>query len=135
MTATMSDTDYFTAHEGAIAMSLYRYNVSPGRRATRLYSHFEGACAELDELLKMVDDVCWPTRMAFPTARVYMEHALAVYGQEARDRILVEKGFQHCHEHDVDFPISEGCEKCNKELERLDHKEAEDGYRDRAETS
>ena len=73
----------------AVAMSLYKYNVAPGIRAEKLYVHFDGACAELDDLLWMIDQFNWATEMAAPTALVYMQHALERYEDEARDRVRI----------------------------------------------
>ncbi len=58
-------TDHLVA---ATAMSLYQFNVPPVVRAEKLHAHFNGMCAELDELLEMVDEKHWATRMAAPTA-------------------------------------------------------------------
>lgn len=71
----------------ATAMALYVYNVSPGERAERLYRHFEGACADPGDLLKWVDHPSWATQMPWPTAQVYMQHAMERYGTEARERV------------------------------------------------
>lgn len=73
----------------AVAMSLYKYNVSPGERAEKLLDHFKGACAEPDVLLRLVDDFNWATEMAAPTALWYMQHALDKYGSEAEERVQV----------------------------------------------
>jgi hypothetical protein len=70
----------------AIAMSLYMYNVSSGERAHKLYQHFDGACAEPPELQRWVDSPYWATEMPLPTARVYLDHAVMRYGEEARRR-------------------------------------------------
>lgn len=76
----------------SVAMSLYQHNVSPGVRAERLWEHFKGACAEPHELLQLVDCRFWPTEMAAPTARVYTEHALLEYAEEARSRVEINLG-------------------------------------------
>ena len=76
----------------AIAMSLYQYNVDPGTRASLLFGHFKGACAEIHDLLAWVDDHCWATKMPYPTAKVYLEQAMARYGTEAERRIACEEG-------------------------------------------
>ncbi|MEE8482505.1 MAG: hypothetical protein V3S12_04055 [Acidiferrobacterales bacterium] len=70
--------------KACVAMSLYQYNVSPGIRAEKLYRHFNGACAEPDELLYLVDRKHWATEMAAPTALKYLEHGLEKYGREAK---------------------------------------------------
>ena len=83
-------TENYEPIEVAVALSLYGYNVSPGRRAEKLYSHFEGACAEPDELLSYMETprlAFAATEMAQPTAEVYIMHALERYGQEARERV------------------------------------------------
>jgi len=74
--------------EVAIALSLYGYNVSPGERAERLFNHFEGACAEPEELLDILvkRGQFSATEFAYPTAVVYVQHALDKYGQEAITR-------------------------------------------------
>jgi hypothetical protein len=72
----------------AIAMALYIYNVAPVERATKLYAHFAGACAEIDELVRLVDSAYWATEMAFPTARAYLLQAMARYGTEAARRVI-----------------------------------------------
>jgi len=71
----------------ATAMSLYKYNVSPGARAERLYEHFSGMCAEPYELLELVDNFNWATEMAAPTAVVYLQHALDKYAGESETRV------------------------------------------------
>jgi hypothetical protein len=75
----------------AIAMSLYIYNVSPGERAEKLYRHFKGACADPDDLLRWVDHHSWATEMPFPTMVIYLEHALAKYGQEALEKVRINE--------------------------------------------
>ena len=76
----------------AVAMSLYIFNVSPGVRAEKLYEHFSGMCAEPHDLLRLVDNHCWATEMAAPTALVYMQHALDKYAGEAEERVQVNLG-------------------------------------------
>jgi hypothetical protein len=79
-----------------MALSLYAYNVSPYERAQRLYNHFEGACAELVDLVEILDKQRGyeATALAFPTASVYVQHALAQYGEEACQRIAAETIFR-----------------------------------------
>ncbi len=121
----------FTAHEAAIAMSLYIYNVSPGLRAEKLYSHFKGACAEPDELLTLVDLSYWATHMAFPTSVVYMEHALERYGEEARERIRTEEEVEFCDVHQVFY--ENGCEGCARETPGPDPDTGRGSYKDKLE--
>jgi hypothetical protein len=78
----------------SVAMALYVYNVSPGERAEKLYHHFKGACAEPDELLRWVDHHAWATQMPWPTAKVYLAHALERYGEEARRKVEMETAFE-----------------------------------------
>jgi hypothetical protein len=71
-----------------IALSLYAFNVSPHERATRLYRHFNGECAEFADLVRILADrsAYAMTELAAPTARVYLRHALETYGEEAAER-------------------------------------------------
>lgn len=82
--------------EVAVALALYGYNVSAAVRARAIYDHFDGACAELDELYGyMYNYGSAPTAMAFPSAEVYVEQALARYGREAKERCAIERrGFR-----------------------------------------
>jgi hypothetical protein len=73
----------------AMAMSLYQYNVAPIVRAQKLFDHFRGSCAEVDELMRLADDKNWATAMAAPTAAVYLQHAIEKYGIEAHERVSV----------------------------------------------
>lgn len=77
----------------AMALSLYGFNVSPGMRAEKLYAHFDGDCMELDELEDIL--VNRPgyeaTELPFPTAEVYVMHALERYGDEAERRATIER--------------------------------------------
>jgi hypothetical protein len=81
--------------EVAIALALYGYNVAPIERAKAIYDHFNGDCTELHELVNyMVRYGSAPTAMAFPSVEVYVQHALDMYGEEARMRVVIErKGF------------------------------------------
>ncbi len=75
--------------EVAIALSLYHYNVSPLRRAERIYEHFDGACMELQELCDVFVNSpgALATELPYPTAEVYVQHALETYGREAVQRV------------------------------------------------
>lgn len=89
----------------AMAMSLYQYNTPAVRRAQALYDHFDGDCAELADLVYLVDDKHWATAMAAPTAAVYVAHAVARYGQEASVRVDVNlgayRGIRAGREHEI----------------------------------
>ena len=52
----------------AIALSLYAYNVDAGTRADKLYKHFDGACLELDELVRILMTPYAATALPQPTA-------------------------------------------------------------------
>ena len=88
-------TDY-TPIEIATALSLYGYNIDAGTRAAKLYKHFDGACMEEDELIMYLQDhsgAFVATELPYPTAKVYVDHALACYGQEARDRCAMNASY------------------------------------------
>jgi len=78
----------------AVALSLYGFNVSPVERAQKLYDHFEGACAELSDLITILSDrgQFAATELAMPTALVYVEHAMERYGEEAAQRVAANLG-------------------------------------------
>lgn len=81
----------------ATALALYGYNVSPDERADALFEQFDGACAEPDELLRVMstERVAFAaTELATPTALAYVEHALERYGEEAERRITIELGMR-----------------------------------------
>lgn len=94
--------DVPTPVEVGIALSLYAYNVSPKDRAERLHAHFDGACADIADLISMM----MPARAAFlmtelaaPTANAYVQHALERYLTEAGVRVSAEAGLiQHLEE-------------------------------------
>ncbi len=72
-----------------MALSLYGYNVSPGERAEAIYRHFNGDCAEPEDLLAIMKSprlAFAATELAAPSAAVYVQQALDMYGQEARER-------------------------------------------------
>jgi hypothetical protein len=81
-----------TPVEIAMALSLYAYNVSPQQRAAELYHHFRGACMEMDELTYILTHrgPYAATELPYPTAKVYVEHALARYGKQAVERARIE---------------------------------------------
>ena len=76
--------------EVATALSLYGYNVSPQVRAQKLYDHFKGDCANLVDLVAYMNIYgSAATALAYPTALVYLQHALDKYGEEAVQRVHI----------------------------------------------
>lgn len=73
-----------------IALSLYAYNVSPYHRAKKLYEHFNGNCMELQDMAEifMNKNAYAMTELPYPTAKVYLSHALHKYYDEAMIRVL-----------------------------------------------
>ena len=69
-----------------IAMSLYQYNINSFERADKIFQHFSGQCYDMIELVRLVDSKHWATEMPQPTAKVYLQHALDRYRDEARER-------------------------------------------------
>lgn len=81
--------DEYRPIDVAVALSLYAYNVSPYHRAEVIFKHFDGACAEMDDLIRHVSH--YPgTSLAAPSMVVYVEQALAKYGEEAVKRNRAE---------------------------------------------
>jgi len=80
----------------AIALSLYSYNVAAILRAERLYVHFKGACMEVEELVDILLHCkgTEATELPFPTAEIYIEHALERYGAEAEMRVLQNRSLE-----------------------------------------
>src|ERR1700692_1447106 len=77
----------------AIALSLYGYNVSAGERANRLYQHFNGECMDEVEMIDLFQGrraAYVATELPYPTALVYVQHAMDRYGKEAQHRAEVE---------------------------------------------
>jgi hypothetical protein len=83
----------YTPIEVAIALALYHYNVSPAIRAQKLWEHFNGDSMEMNELLDVL--VLSPGNLAtefpYPTAKVYVQHALERYGHEACGRVAANE--------------------------------------------
>lgn len=75
----------------AIAMSLYQYNTPAPFRAEKLYRAFRGNCLPLDELTQLVDSANWATAMPYPTASLYLGHAMEKYGAEAYQRVIANE--------------------------------------------
>jgi len=77
----------------AIALSLYGYNVPAGLRASELFDHFNGDCMDIDELAEMLRHhrAYLATELPFPTAEVYIQHALEKYGEEAKQKVERER--------------------------------------------
>lgn len=83
----------------AIALSLYAFNVSASERAQKLYSHFEGNCADIEDLYACMVTArvgFAATELAAPTAIVYLHHALERYGDEAARRAT--QAMQEAHD-------------------------------------
>ena len=79
----------YTPIEVAISLSLYAYNVSPVERARRVYDHFQGDCADMDELVRIMSDYSGyaATELAYPSAAVYVQQALEECGEAAAERV------------------------------------------------
>ena len=75
----------------AVAVSLYSFNVPVTTRADKLYDHFGGACAEAEDIAEALVRYGpnWATALAAPTALIYIQHAMARYGEEAEHRVTV----------------------------------------------
>lgn len=92
---SQTTTEVLTQHHPmviAIALSLYGYNVGPYERAKKLYDHFGGDCMEIDDLVTIMNSsrlAFAATELPYPTAEVYIVHALEKYGREAIERMMV----------------------------------------------
>ena len=80
--------------EVATALALYGYNISPVVRATKLFDHFQGNCMEINDLFNIMSySPAWAaTELPYPTAVVYVDHALERYGEEAIERCRINAG-------------------------------------------
>lgn len=76
--------DYFDPIDVGVALSLYGYNVSAADRAAAIFNHFKGNCAEPEELAEWCSRPDVVTALPYPSAEVYVTHALEMYGREAR---------------------------------------------------
>ena len=76
----------------AIALSLYSYNVSVAARARAIHDHFKGACMEMSDLEHALAGPHAMTELPFPSAEIYLQHAMDRYGEEAAIRVRVERG-------------------------------------------
>lgn len=96
MTVTLYKRNY-SPIEVAVALSLYAFNSHPYDRAQKLYDHFAGDCAEIEDMYNILNKSVGyaTTEFAFPTAEVYVQHALEKYGKEAVERVRVNKEFYH----------------------------------------
>ncbi len=76
----------------SMALSLYAFNVRVAERARKLLDHFKGECMDLDELEDILQTrgAYAATELPYPTALVYVQHAMERYGDEARKRAEVE---------------------------------------------
>lgn len=83
----------YTPIETAIALALYAYNVSAVTRAAKLYNHFSGDCMEAGDLVRVCQNDAHhiATALPFPSAVVYVFHAVEQYGEEAREKVRIEK--------------------------------------------
>lgn len=82
----------YTPIEVAISLSLYAYNVSPVERARRVYEHFNGDCADMDELVRIMSDYSGlaATELSYPSAAIYVQQALEECGELASDRVRAQ---------------------------------------------
>ena len=129
----------FTPIEVATALALYGYNVSPRVRAQLLWEHFDGDCADIEDLvLYMAEYGSAATGLAYPTALLYYQRvwqwdpqtplpvrfAVAdVYDEELHDRVKAlhwyEKAinFERAHPANV-LRAKNRIEEINRELQK-----------------
>jgi hypothetical protein len=79
---------FIQMHITTVALSLYAFNVPPSVRAKRIHDHFDGDCMDLEELIRAVDSPYAMTELPFPSARLYLQHAIEAYANEALERVL-----------------------------------------------
>ncbi len=106
----------------AVALARYSYNVSPGERAEKLYEHFEGQCAEPDDLLRVMltDKMFMTTELAPPTGAVFVNHALERYADEAARHVQINRaGSPHL------FPQQFGIDKITENIDKAAQNVAE----------
>lgn len=79
----------YTPIEVAVALSLYQYNVSANNRARALCNHFRGDSIDRGALTFILAQKAGnaATELPMPTAKVYVDHALERYGEEAKERV------------------------------------------------
>lgn len=73
----------------AVALSLYDFLVCDTARAKAIYKHFDGNCAEMSNLIAIMKGRNAATELAPPSAKVYVDQAVTMYGEEAvrRNRV------------------------------------------------
>jgi hypothetical protein len=83
--------EQYNPMETAVALALYSYNIDPVDRAQRIYGHFSGECMEVEDLVKILHNspAYIATELPYPSAVVYVAHALGRYGEEARNRCRI----------------------------------------------
>ena len=81
-------TPEYSPLEAGIALSLFLYNTADAEVIKRIWDHFEGHCAEPQDLYEYLTKRrhCIMTELALPTANYLMTMALEKYGQDAKER-------------------------------------------------
>jgi hypothetical protein len=78
--------------EVATALALYGYNVGAVERAEKIYKYFDSNCADMDDLVRcMMNYGSAAIALPFPSAEIYVQHALEKYGEEAKRRVQMER--------------------------------------------